>query len=357
MPIDFSDPEGSNIESKEHVWESKSKELKNISNCYTGNKRNLLFHISRFLDKNNFHFNTVFDCFSGSAAVSIYFKLLGKNVISNDILTSSYYNALAFVENSNEALDTKLINFLKNNKNPNKKNWVADNYVDKFTTEESNFLDNYRANINLLENDYQKALAFVLIQNYVIDNCFVGGRLNKGQVLAEVNHRISHRRNNGAKMMFNLTKLPSISFSEGQTCHALNKDVLNAFSDISILNKPELIYIDPPYGGEQSDYCFMYKFFEEYIYQKPIQELSHLNNSKKFVKAKTYEENFREVLNCAKDYPYILISYNDSSWKNIDYIKSIVSDYKKEIILEEIDWSYKYRKTSNSKEYLLGAKD
>lgn len=343
--------------SKEQIWYDKANSLKNISNCYTGNKKNLLFHISQFLDKNNIEFKTVFDVFSGSGTVSFYFKLLNKNVISNDILTSSYYNVKALAENNNEILDEKLLKFLIENKPINQKSWVFDNYIDKFTEEESKFLDNYRSNIDLLENDYQKALAFVCIQNYIIDNCFVGGRLNKGQVLAELSHRLSHPRNKGSKMLFNLTKLAPISTFDGQFIKSLNKDVLNAFFDIkSFFIKPELIYLDPPYGGEQSDYGFMYKFFEEFVYQKPISDLEHLQNSKKFVKAKTYEQNFRDILEQSKEYPYILISYNDSSWKDINYIKNIVSDFKTNIVIEEIDWSYKYRKTSSAKEFLILAK-
>ena len=339
---------------KEQLWYDKANSLKNISNCYTGNKRNLLFHISQFLDKNNIEFKTIFDTFSGSAAVSIYFKIIGKNVISNDILTSSYYNAKALVENSKEILDDKLINFLHENIPTNINNWVLDNYSDKFTKTEAIFLDKYRKNIDLLENEYQIALAFVNIQNYIIDNCFVGGRLNKGQVLAELSHRVSHPRNKGAEMTFISTKLAPIPSFEGQMTVCLNKDVLNAFYDVSqFVEKPDLIYLDPPYGGEQSDYGFMYKFFEEYIYQKPIDELEHLKDSKKFVKAKNYEAYFREVLEQASIYNNILISYNNSSWKDIDFIKSIVADYKDSIIVEEIDFSYKYRKTSTSKEYLI----
>ena len=50
----------------------------------------------------------------------------------------------------------------------------------------------------------------------------------------------------------------------------------------------DICYIDPPYGGSQSDYAKMYAFFEEYIYRKPVDELKHLHMSDGFVKAKLF---------------------------------------------------------------------
>lgn len=132
---------------------------------YTGNKKKLLPHLYSALTKNKIEFNTVLDGFTGSGTVAYLFKLMGKKVIANDFLTSSYLNAVAFVENSNIKLTEDEKYFLLHNENKNKNTFVEDNYLgsqfrkdgnksrfNKFTLKECQYLDNFRANIDELCN-------------------------------------------------------------------------------------------------------------------------------------------------------------------------------------------------------------
>lgn len=330
-----------------------------IDNPYVGNKRKIVHDIADSLDRHDFKFDTMLDLFSGSSMVSLFFKLLGKKVISNDLLTSSYYNAIAFVENSNLFLTQPEIDFLCNNDNPNKNSFVRDNYSTRFAPREALFLDNYRANVEIMDRLFTnkeqvriaKASAIVMIEHYVMQHCFLGGRLNNGQILAKLEHRLEHDRNAGNEMSFKLTPIPHFKGTDGL---ALNLDCLDALKQSG---DARLAYIDPPYGGQQSDYAQMFSFCEEYIYGKPLGELPHIINSKKFVSAKDYDRHFKEVLDNARHIEQWAISYNDSSWADIDTIKTTVSEFKKNITVVNIDYEYKYRKEQGgSTEYLILAR-
>jgi len=132
----------------------KSTIVKNISaipSNYVGSKRRLLTHIWDVLEKEDVQFESVFDAFSGSAMVSLLFKTMGKQVVSNDLLTSSAITAVCLLENENIPLSKEDISFLCNNVPDNCGTFALDNYKDKFFTEkECKFLDRYRANVDSL---------------------------------------------------------------------------------------------------------------------------------------------------------------------------------------------------------------
>jgi adenine-specific DNA-methyltransferase len=338
--------------------------LYEITNPYVGSKRSIMLEIAQALDESGVQWNSVFDLFSGSGVVSLFMKLIGKEVVSNDILTSSYYNALSFVENQHVTLTADEIAYLCENNNPGKVPFVLNNYAGKrFTEAEAAFLDSYRANVESLvtrkggrEGAILKAVCIVMIEHYVINHCFVGGRLNSGQILAKLEHRIKHSRSgndpNADTMQFNLKAPPQFFTSAGRHL-ALNLDAVEALQTID--RSVDLLYLDPPYGGEQSDYAFMFGFCEEYVYSKSLSEMDHLNKAKKFTKAKDYEEHFREVLShtgCAKA---LAVSYNNSSFADLETIKGILRDYRNKVVVEDISHRYKFRSKENMKgtEYLL----
>ena len=352
--------------------------LYKLDNPYVGNKRGILVDIAQALESNGVVFEQVLDLFSGSGVVSTFFKLMGKTVASNDLLTSSYYNALVFSENNGVKLSAEELEFLCKNNNPNKGRFIQSNYSKRFTPEEALFLDNYRANVDTLVEKWEKyfaddltkngaakripeiykAAAIVTIEHYVLNRCFLGGRLNKGQVLAELEHRIAHDRNDGNNMSFRLDQLPNFFHDEDMGCRAYNLDAIEAAKQMRV-DYPgiQLAYADPPYGGQQSDYTQMFSFCEEYVYGKEIGSLPHLDVCKKFVTKKDYENNFREVLDAISWVPTWAISYNATSFKDIDGIKSLIGDYRKDIKLIDIDHEYRYRKErGKASEYLIIAR-
>ena len=125
---------------------------------YTGNKKKILYHIHRAIKEHGIQFQTVLDAFTGSASVALLFKMMGKTVIANDLLTSSYVNAVAFVENPGIRLTDEEQDFVLYHDNPHKSTFVEDNYLgvqfrdpsqecrfNKFTLKECKQLDNFNA--------------------------------------------------------------------------------------------------------------------------------------------------------------------------------------------------------------------
>ena len=211
------------------------------------------------------------------------------------------------------------------------------------------------------------------MQNYIIEHCFVGGRLNNGQVLAKTDHRINHSRNKGKEMSFKDVSWNSpIPGQVGLDYKAFNEDAGYLLQNLSENNiSPDLCYIDPPYGGDQSDYSTMFDFIEGYQWLTSKDQRNQPVDSyydwckekierkakarKKFINSKNYVDHFDELIKATVDIPWIAISYNDSSWGSIDEMTTVVNKYRKDAIVKEFSYSYKYRSGENSKgvEYLI----
>ncbi len=360
--------------------------LESFKNPYIGNKRKILVDIALFIQENGLADEVkgkkVLDLFSGSAFVSFLFKSLGASVWSNDILASSCLHSISFVANDSISLTNEEIRFLIENQS-NHSDFVSSRYTTtRFTEKESLFLDNYYENAcNLVDNyngiwlikdgdtkslprDIQdKRIKFALAMNsilcYVMDRCQVGGRLNHGQIFADLNHRLAHQRNRGMEMKFKIQ--PCDLKIDGLPCVVSNLDAIdllkgNGTGNLSI-NDVNLIYIDPPYGGQQSDYPFMYSFAEEYLRQTPFEKITEVSSNRKYTKSKGYEEDFLELLSLLpKSVPWIF-SYNNNSWKNIEIITENIKKFKSNIIVKDIDYNYLQRKDRDvASEYLILAR-
>lgn len=449
------------------------KRIEKLPLPYTGNKKKLIFQLHNAIKDAGLEFNSIIDAFSGSGTVSYLFKLMGKNVISNDILTSSYLNSVAFVENPGYKLTDEEKEFLLKNDNPNKGTFVEDNYCGentgknirykKFTIKECRHLDNFRANIDELCGIHKQGLGFASnaavvlrlpfgnvdqsidimkhrikqqeehgdndrrigiyydeeynlrfdkwfkkyltdftngiikepdnnelkikracflanLQQHVLRDCMVQGRMHRGQALAELDIRLKHQKNqlkghwsNQGSTEMDFFTQSGESYVDGKpgqgmkwwnftekskgNCVATNMDVT------TMLQQPfsnvDAIYFDPPYGGQSSNYSEMYRFLEEYIYSDVLESLPHIQYANKFVKKRTYEDGFVEMLEAARHIPIWMFSYNDTSWKDINYICNIIKQFKTNVnpIILADDYRYLYRKSqgrdNRSSEYLI----
>lgn len=338
-----------------------AENLKRIRNPYTGNKRKLLIDLFTAIDNKGWKFDTFVDVFSGSGMVAAAARHLGKNVVANDLSPYAYFNARFFLE-VDEELDQEDIKWLTEKwhddylANP-LYGFVKKNYAERFAPSEVEWLDKVRFNTYLYlpggTTGYnpKAVLADLSVLHYVMDHCFVGGRLNKGQVLAELGHRVSHQRNQGKLMSFkDIDWLKP--WIKGQRGTALNMDALQLFEYLEqIKYEADIAYIDPPYGGQQSNYAEMYKFFNDYLGGMP--EGSE-KQAERFVKTKGYNEQFADLLDAATKIPRLVFSYNDSSWCKIEDIVESIKRFRKDVSVEEVDYSYGYRDQSDpAKEYII----
>src|SRR3989344_5357863 len=155
---------------------------------YLGSKQKLIgWVINRFPNV-----DSVFDAFSGSGVVSYYLKKKGMQVISNDFLKSSFLYAKALIENNKVVLSERDIDLLIS-KNKNKKTYIEDNFSEFFYTKnECIFIDNIIANINELNDEYKKALAFSCLIRTCIQK-IPGGKF-RGGLLKYRNPSFKHYR-------------------------------------------------------------------------------------------------------------------------------------------------------------------
>lgn len=329
-----------------------------ISNPYVGNKRKILVDIAKTIYENLRYeeIHSFCDLFAGSAVVGSFFKKLGKTVYSNELLTSSYINGVSLQNSYDQQIIPSDWDFLLNNKNNNKDDFIESKYTNsRFTKKEAEFIDNFYANAKEIygKTGVKYCIAQSTIMQFVMSHCFVGGRLNSGQVIAALEHRLQHQRNNNNEM--NFSKMSPFYFDcAGPESYFYNLDVFDFLKQLK--SKIDLIYIDPPYGGQQSDYAFMYQFFEEYLARESFEDISYLkNNSSRFSKTKTYENSFIELLSYLPKDSYWVLSYNDNSWADIDTIVEMIHKHKKIVTVKELEYSYKYRSPENviGVEYIL----
>ena len=224
----------------------------------------------------------------------------------------------------------------------------------------------------------KRANFFANLQQHVLRDCFVGGRMHHGQVLSELDPRLDHQKNqlkrhftnkDSSEMNFHSDQGEQRRPGEGMkwwtfadmkmpgSCLAVNMDVIDLLQ--SDFCKVDCAYFDPPYGGQSSDYATMYRFLEEYIYSDHLENLPYLQASQRFTKKKSYEEHFVAMLEAAKHIPIWLFSYNNSSWKGIEHITDIIKQFRSNVVTEVLsdDYRYLYRKKqgrqTQSSEFLI----
>lgn len=141
---------------------------------YLGAKFILLDWIRQFIPPDC---KVVLDAFAGTQSVAFLMKQLGFKVLTNDFLQFNHQIGLAFIENKKVKLESQDLEILfSSNQNSNEDfSLIRQTFTDIFFIEEqSAFLDNFRANINLLENPFKKALAFAVMNRSISRKILMG---------------------------------------------------------------------------------------------------------------------------------------------------------------------------------------
>ncbi|MDR0845289.1 MAG: DNA adenine methylase, partial [Tannerella sp.] len=211
---------------------------------------------------------TALDAFAGSQSVSFFFKQLGFRTITNDFLNFNNQIGKALIENKNNRLDDTDLTVLFQ-QSPNKSDFhlMEDIFTDVFfEREEAVFLDNFRANIPMLENEYKQALAFAVI-NRSMTRKITMGHFGHTQALVYANDPERIKRNRSlirpVKELF-LELLPSYNkavFDNKKENKSININILELLPHLSGI---DLVYFDPPYCDSHADYQGFYHLLETY---------------------------------------------------------------------------------------------
>ncbi|WP_427874056.1 Dam family site-specific DNA-(adenine-N6)-methyltransferase [Flavobacterium sp. MMS24-S5] len=305
---------------------------------YMGSKYKILHFLWDSIK--GYDFDNVLDAFSGSGCVSYMLKQKGIEVYSNDFMTFSSNITKSLIENSNVKLTDKDLDFLLS-KNKNSKNFILNTFGGLYFNDEDNrFLDNLLENINLIEDELKKSIAFSSISRACMKKrargifTYVGQRYDDGRrdlQLSLEEHFIENVEN------FN-----QAIFDNGRKNKSFNSDIFEL--DI----KADLVYFDPPYltSNSDNDYVRRYHFVEGLSKNWRGVEIQHETKTKKFKKypspfdsKNTVNEALDRMFNLHKN-SILVVSYSSNSIPTKEEMIQLLKKYKSKVELKEIDYSY-----------------
>lgn len=348
--------------------------ISNIRNNYVGNKRRILYSVWEAATSGEKPIK-ITDAFGGSGSVSALFAAMGCEVSYNDLLLSSCVQASCLLSKNQTTLSKEEWEVLMNDANGEKAfSFARTFYAGKFFTDaEALFMDRYIGNARLIygspkqgrlvSNNENSSLtskglqAFCAFVGHINSTCFIGGRFYNGQTIAKKDHRIAHVKNNGVELhksfADSISRIPSIEYPRGCLASVYNMDAVDLLS--KTIPEGDLLYLDPPYGGDSSDYAALYRFIEECVTGCRYEDdKARIEKASKFKNSKGYSELFLDVLNAASGYRTWLISFNRTSFAPLDEIKALISNAGRKVEIVTVPISYNYRK--NRRNIAVGEK-
>ena len=269
---------------------------------FMGSKRKLLGEIWNVASR--FEFDSVVDLFSGSGIVGYMFKSHGKTVISNDYMAMSATFTKAMVENNTVTLPIAEAEKLLI-KQGEVDYFVSDTFKDLYYTDEENeLIDILRTNIAAIDDQYKKAIAMTAL----IRACT---KKRPRGIFTYTGHRYDDGRKD-------LQKTLSQQFLEAVEAvnnavfdnHKTNKSV-NGDAMALEVEKPDLVYIDPPYYSPLSDneYVRRYHFIEGLARDWKGVEIQEHTKTKKF---KSYPTPFSTKNGAYEAFDKLFSKFSDS---------------------------------------------
>ncbi|MBC8594701.1 Dam family site-specific DNA-(adenine-N6)-methyltransferase [Oscillospiraceae bacterium N12] len=287
-------------------------------------------------------FKSVLDAFSGSGCVSYMLKQKGIEVYSNDFMAFSANITKSIVENSKIRIEPKDIELLLS-LNRKATNFITTTFKDLYFNDEDNlFLDNLIANINQLEDKYKKAIAYAAITRACMKKrprgifTYTGERYDDGRRDLQLSLQ--------EHFLENIEGFNKAVFDNGQKNISYNKDVFDLDVDV------DLVYFDPPYltAKSDNDYIRRYHFVEGLIKNWHGVQIDFSTKTKKFKKypspfdSKSTVNDALDKLFCKFQKSILVVSYSSNSIPSKEEMIEILSRYKDNVKLKEIDYKYSF---------------
>ena len=315
---------------------------------FMGSKRKLLGEIWNVASR--FEFDSVVDLFSGSGIVGYMFKSHGKTVISNDYMAMSATFTKAMVENNTVTLPIAEAEKLLI-KQGEVDHFVSDTFKDLYYTDEENeLIDILRTNIAAIDDQYKKAIAMTAL----IRACT---KKRPRGIFTYTGHRYDDGRKD-------LQKTLSQQFLEAVEAvnnavfdnHKANKSV-NGDAMALDVEKPDLVYIDPPYYSPSSDneYVRRYHFIEGLARDWKGVEIQEHTKTKKF---KSYPTPFSTKNGAYEAFDklfskfsgsILIVSYSSNSLPTQEDMVALMKKYKEHVEVVPVDYKYAFGNQADAK--------
>ncbi|WP_419080694.1 Dam family site-specific DNA-(adenine-N6)-methyltransferase [Ruminococcus sp.] len=315
---------------------------------FMGSKRKLLGEIWNVASR--FEFDSVVDLFSGSGIVGYMFKSHGKTVISNDYMAMSATFTKAMVENNTVTLPIAEAEKLLI-KQGEVDHFVSDTFKDLYYTDEENeLIDILRTNIAAIDDQYKKAIAMTAL----IRACT---KKRPRGIFTYTGHRYDDGRKDLQKSLSQqfLEAVEAVNNAVFDN-HKTNKSV-NGDAMALEVEKPDLVYIDPPYYSLLSDneYVRRYHFIEGLARDWKGVEIQEHTKTKKF---KSYPTPF-STKNGAYDAfdklfskfsdSILIVSYSSNSLPTQEDMVELMKKYKKHVEVVPVDYKYAFGNQADAK--------
>ena len=308
---------------------------------FMGSKKKLLSDI--WSVASNFKFESVLDLFSGSGIVGYMFKAQGKRVISNDYMVMSAVFTKAMIENNNVILPIDEVRELFVEKRE------SDHFVETtfkglyFPDEDNQLIDTLRTNIWSIEDEYKRAVALTALIRACTKKrprgifTYTGERYNDGRRDLQISM--------AQQFMEAVEAVNAAVFDNHQKNVSIHGDAMNVPGE-----KPDLVYIDPPYYSPLSDneYVRRYHFVEGLARDWKGVEIQEHTKTKKFKSYPTpfstrngAAEAFDKLFEKYKD-SILIVSYSSNSLPTQDEMVAIMQRYKKHVEVVPIDYTYAF---------------
>ncbi|MCD1296364.1 DNA methyltransferase [Methanocella sp. CWC-04] len=309
-------------------------------------------------------FDTALDAFGGTGSVAYLLKQKGKTVTYNDDLKFNWHIGKALIENSGVRLSKDDIDLiLSEHQDMKYPLFIQDTFKGIYYTDDENrWLDIVTSNINLIGDEYKKALAyFALFQACIIKRPFNLFHRNNLYVRTS-----DVKRSFGNKVTWDtpfeehylkfVEEANRAVFSNCRRNKAINCDVFD------IEGSFDLVYIDTPYVSSKGvgvDYFGFYHFLEGLVNYDKWGEMIDNSSRHKRLKRKESVWTDKNRINAAFEKLFekfqdsiIVVSYRSDGIPSINELKSMMKKHKGDVIELERK-SYKYVLSNNNSEEVL----
>lgn len=310
---------------------------------YMGSKNRLLPWIHSVLS--TLPFETAADPFLGSGCVAYLMKTMGKAVRGSDFLNFPVVLANATVVNSQCQLDdatiTRLISFGSGGQDFIERTFAGIFY----TPEDLRFLDRVSANLTLLENEAQAALARAALIRSCLKRQPRGVFTISGDLSRYDDGRRDLRMSLEEHFVEQCKVFNEIVFDNGRSHSATRHDVFKADSD-----GVDLVYLDPPYVPRADDNCYMkrYHFLEGLSCYWEGLEILEKTKTKKVAKpfsafgsrkhaVGAFDRMFRLY-----ERGIIVLSYSSNGYPDLRELIALMKRYKPKVTVHEQTHRYHF---------------
>lgn len=310
---------------------------------YMGNKNKLLDFIIPEILKHSSKDDEICELMAGTNCISYALKDK-RQLLTNDIQYYSYIISNALIKNNSYRIDENVArndledNFLKN-MNSHLFNFFESNYSNTyFSANQCIEIDSIRYAINSIEKYELKCLYLVALMNAMCICEATSGHF--AQYLPSSHPRLNKIKNKSiwAEFLKKCNDFRTLVLSKyDNSCYNLN---YNELIELPEFEKIKLVYIDPPYTGEQ--YSRFYHVLETICkYDNPTLEFKGLYRTDRFtspfsLRTKAFNEFENLFSKLSNKNKKIILSYST---------KGLIKEYEMEYLLKKY---YKHCETKRT---------